>query len=83
MTQRILHPQKKPTAILTAEEIELLQKYRQIEHVSFAEMNTRMESPFGWTVLQRAMQGRPVWVLNHAHIAGWIERNLSGLKTSL
>ena len=66
------------TQTLTAEQIDRLKKYRQDEHVSFVEMTSRMESPFGWEVLQRAMDGRAVWILNHAHIVAWIERNLMG-----
>jgi hypothetical protein len=65
------------TQTLSAEQIEWLRNYRTENHASFAEIAKRMESPFGWQVLVRAMDGQPIWILNHAHIVAWIERNVA------
>jgi len=68
--------QGRPSRTLTAEQIEQLEAYRRAERQTFAELNATMENPFTWQVLKRAIDGRPVWELNHGHIVNWIERNL-------
>lgn len=74
--------QGRPSRRLNAEQIERLEKYRRAERKSFAELNSTMANPFTWEVLKRAMAGRPVWELNHAHIVAWIERFLPVLPVA-
>jgi len=62
---------------LTPEEISRLDKFRREERKTFPELNATMQNPFTWQVLKRAIEGRPVWELNHGHIVAWIEQNLS------
>lgn len=68
--------QGRPSQTLSAEEIEQLENFRISERQTFVKLNATMENPFTWQVLKRAMEGRPVWELNHAHIVAWIEQNI-------
>jgi hypothetical protein len=81
-TYRVSVSKGRPTQTLTTEEIERLENFRRSERKTFSELNAIMDNPFSAEVLKRALGGRPVWDLNHAHIVNWIERNLAAKPIS-
>jgi hypothetical protein len=55
-----------PAQTLTAEQIERLEAFRRANgNLSVPKLARRMEIPFGWMTLKRALAGKPVWALSH------------------
>ena len=66
------------TKVLRSDQIARLENFRVARRLSYPQLNAAIggKGVFGWQVLQRAMNGQPVWDLNHRHIAEWIEQHL-------
>jgi hypothetical protein len=63
--------------VLPADVIECLEKFRLARRYSFPQLNRDvMATPFKWTTLKNALDGKPVWEFNYHWIVDWVERNL-------
>lgn len=52
----------------------LLLEQRKLR-LSLPELNSRMANPFAWRTLQRALEGKPIWELNHEYIVQWADKH--------
>jgi hypothetical protein len=59
---------------LTQAEIDRLELYRIRNRYSYPGLAKAMAVPFSWETLRSALDGKAVWVPNHAFIAEWIQR---------
>jgi hypothetical protein len=75
-------PRGRTSRALTPHQIERLDRFRRSAHdgaphgYSFALLRTAMGARFSPETMQKALQGRPIWVLHHSYIVEWIERYL-------
>lgn len=64
--------------MLRADQIARLKSFQIARRLSLPLLNAAIggSEHFTWQVLQRAMQGKPVWWMNHDFIVSWIESHL-------
>jgi hypothetical protein len=79
-------PRGRTSRVLSPEQIERLETFRHASHegaphgYSLPLLRSAMGAGFSWETLQKALQGRPVWIMHHAYIVQWIERFLPQVK---
>lgn len=63
--------------MLPPDVIKRLEQFRIAKRYSYPQLNREvMDSPFKWSTLKNALDGKPIWEVNHAWIVEWVEKNL-------
>lgn len=57
-----------------------LSAYRAARRLSVPQLKLAMEAPFKWSVLQRALRGEPIWILNYNFIVAWLDIHCGTVK---
>ena len=58
---------------LQPDQIARLTALRIAQRLSFPQLKLTMDAPFRWQTLKRALEGEPVWELNHKFLVEWID----------
>jgi len=58
---------------LQPDQIARLTALRIAQRLSFPQLKLAMDAPFRWQTLKRALEGEPVWELNHKFLVEWID----------
>jgi hypothetical protein len=67
-----MSPGRQSKALLPAD-LARLSRYRIDRRLSVPQLKLAMDAPFKWGVLQRALRGEPVWILNYKFIVEWLD----------
>jgi hypothetical protein len=63
--------------VLPADVIQRLEQFRVTRRYSYPQLNRDvMGSPFKWSTLKNALDGKAIWEVNHLWIVQWVEKNL-------
>ena len=62
------------------QQIERLRRFVAAERLSIPQLKLAMEAPFKWAVLQRALRGEPIWILNHHFIVEWLDAHFPDVE---
>lgn len=54
-------------------DIQRLAAFRAARRLSVPQLKLAMQAPFKWGVLQRALRGEPIWILNYNFIVEWLD----------
>ena len=68
---------------LQPEQIARLTALRIAQRLSFPQLKLAMDAPFRWQTLKRALEGEPVWELNHKFLVEWIDAHCPQKPTSV
>jgi len=66
-------PPGRQSKTLRPDEIARLTALRIAQRLSFPQLKLAMDAPFRWQTLKRALEGEPVWELNHKFLVEWID----------
>lgn len=58
---------------LLPSDLQRLAEYRNKRRLSVPQLKLAMAAPFKWGVLQRALRGEPIWILNYKFIVEWLD----------
>jgi len=58
---------------LLPRDIERLEKFKAAKRLSIPQLKLAMAAPFKWGVLRSALNGDPIWILNHKFIVEWLD----------
>jgi hypothetical protein len=73
-------PRGRQSRALSQGQIERLKEFQRRMHASgrggsVPQLKLAMNpAPFHWPVLQRALRGEPIWILNYEFIVEWLDR---------
>lgn len=65
-------PGRQSKALLQADRVRL-SRYQNACRLTVPQLKLAMAAPFKWGVLQRALRGEPIWILNHNFIVEWLD----------
>lgn len=69
------NPTGRKSKVLPPDYIKVLLIEQRKLRLSLPELNSRMACPFAWRTLQRALEGKPIWELNHEYIVQWTDKH--------
>lgn len=74
-------PRGRESRTLDADRIRQLKDYQRAMYRagrggSVQTLKLAMEAPFKWGVLQKALQGKRIWIMNYLFIVEWIDKHL-------
>lgn len=59
--------------VLLPDAIRRLEEFRIARRYTYPRLKLAMNAPFKWSTLKSAMDGNPVWEMNHAFIMEWLD----------
>jgi hypothetical protein len=67
-----MSPGRQSKALLPGD-LARLSRFRIDRRLSVPQLKLAMHAPFKWGVLQRALRGEPIWILNYKFIVEWLD----------
>jgi len=80
-------PRGKQVRTLRKDQIERLERFRRAPHdgapsgYSYAQLRLAMGKPCTWSILQKALNGEPIWDLIYWRVSEWIDRYVPAKET--
>jgi len=65
-------PGGRQSRVLSKHQIVRLNEFRILRRLSLPLLKQTMDAPFSWRTLKRALEGEPIWELNHQFIVEWL-----------
>lgn len=67
-------PGRQSRALLPSQ-ILRLRSFANGKRLSLPQLRLSMDAPFKWGVLQRALDGERVWIVNYSFIVDWLDKH--------